>query len=114
MRDVPRSEVVPDEYRAYFDGKKKLTKTVFALNKKDDLKSKVDAFEDEKNAELEHRLEERGWVRRGDGKSEPGRCMTPLGSYARRYMEIRSNGSVSKDTITSCGRPPRRMLVTIC
>lgn len=90
---------IPDEYRAYFDGKKKLTRTVFALNKKDDLKSQVDAFEDEKNAELEHRLEERGWVRQGDGKSEPGRCMTPFGSYAKRYIEIRSNGSVSKDTI---------------
>ncbi len=51
---------VPDEYRVYFDGKKKLTRTVFALNKKDDLKSQVDAFENEKNAELERRLEERG------------------------------------------------------
>lgn len=25
---------VPDEYRVYFDGKKKLTRTAFALNKK--------------------------------------------------------------------------------
>lgn len=47
---------VPDEYRAYFDGKKKLTRTVFALNKKDDLKSQVEAFEDEKNAKLEDSL----------------------------------------------------------
>lgn len=30
-----------------------------------------------------------------------GRCMTPLGSYAERYIDIRSNGSVGKETITS-------------
>ena len=92
---------VPDEYRVYFDGKKKLTRTVFALNKKGDLKSQIDAFEDEKNAELERRLEERGWVRQGDGKSKPGRCATPIGSYAERYIDIRSNGSVSKETIAN-------------
>lgn len=89
---------IPDEYRTYFGGKKKLTRTVFALNKKDDLKDQVAAFEDERNAELERKQEERGWVKQ-DGKSEPGRCMTPLGTYAKRYIEIRSNGSVSKDTI---------------
>lgn len=89
---------VPAEYRVYFDGKKKLTRTAFALNKKDDLKEKVEAFEDEKNAELERMLEDRGWVAR-DGKKEPGRCMTPIGSYIERYIEIRSNGSVSKNTI---------------
>lgn len=92
---------VPSEYRVYFDGKKKLTRTAFALNKKGDLKSQVDAFEDEKNAELERRLEERGWVRQGGGKSEPGRCTTPIGSYAERYIDIRSNGSVSKETIAN-------------
>lgn len=80
---------VPEEYRTYFEGKKKLTRTVFALNKKDDLKDQINAFEDEKNAELERRLEERGWVRRGDEKKEPGRCMTPIGSYIERYIEIR-------------------------
>ena len=47
---------IPDEYRAYFDGKKKLTRTVFTLNKKGDLKEQVEAFEDEKNAELEDKL----------------------------------------------------------
>ncbi len=90
---------IPEEYRTYFENKKKLTRTVFALNRKDDLKSQIEAFEDEKNAELERKQEERGWVRQGEGKGEPGRCMTPLGSYAERYIEIRSNGSVGKDTI---------------
>lgn len=90
---------VPAEYRVYFDGKKKLTRTAFALNKKDDLKEKVEAFEDEKNAELERMLEDRGWVARDEKKKEPGRCMTPIGSYIERYIEIRSNGSVSEATI---------------
>lgn len=90
---------IPEEYRTYFGNKRKLTRVVFALNRKDDLKSQIEAFEDEKNAELERKQEERGWVRLGEGKSEPGRCMTPLGSYAERYIDIRSNGSVSADTI---------------
>lgn len=89
---------IPAEYRTHFDGKKKLTRTVFALNKKEDLKDQVAAFEDEKNAELERKQEERGWVKQIGG-NEPGRCMTPIGTYARRYIEIRSNGSVSKSTI---------------
>lgn len=90
---------VPAEYRGCFDGKRKLTRTVFALNKKDDLKAEVKAFEDEKNAELEGKLEERGWVRQGDGRREPGSCATPLGDYIERYISIRSNGSVSLQTI---------------
>lgn len=90
---------VPSEYRVYFNGKKKLTRTVFALNKKDDLRSQVSAFEDEKNGELERQLEERGWMRQGDSKQAPGKCMTPIGTYAERYIEIRSNGSVGAATI---------------
>lgn len=90
---------VPEEYRTYFEGKKKLTRTVFALNKKDDLKDQIEAFEDDKNAELERRLEERGWIRQDGEKREPERCMMPIGSYIERYIEIRSNGSVSEATI---------------
>lgn len=90
---------VPEEYRTYFDGKKKLTHVVFALNKKEDLKDQMDAFEDEKNAELERALELRGWTRSGDGKSKPGECVTPLGSYIDRYIEIRSNGSITDGVV---------------
>lgn len=90
---------IPEEYRTYFDGKKKLTRTVFALNRKDDLKAQMDSFEDEKNAVLERGLEERGWVRQDSPKRKPGCCMTPLGTYIDRYIEIRSNGSVSEATI---------------
>lgn len=92
---------IPEEYRTYFDNKKKLTRVVFALNRKDDLKPQIESFENEKNAELERKQEERGYARQGDNKNEPGRCMTPLGSYAERYIDIRSNGSVGKETITS-------------
>lgn len=92
---------IPEEYRTYFDNKKKLTRVVFALNRKDDLKSQIESFENEKNAELERKQEERGYARQGDDRNEPGRCMTPLGSYAERYIDIRSNGSVGKETITS-------------
>lgn len=92
---------IPEEYRTYFENKRKLTRVVFALNRKDDLKSQTESFENEKNAELERKQEERGYARQEDDKSEPGRCMTPLGSYAERYIDIRSNGSVSKETITS-------------
>ena len=86
---------VPEEYRTYLDGKKKLTRVVFALNKKEELKDQIEAFEDAKNAELERALEVRGWTRASDGKTNPGECMTPLGSYIERYIEIRSNGSVT-------------------
>lgn len=92
---------LPEEYRSYFDGKKKLTKTVFALNKKDDLKSQIEEFEDEKNTHLERSLEERGWQKSNGSKGEDELCKTPLGEYAERYIEIRSNGSVGKDTIAN-------------
>ena len=70
---------------------------MFALNKKDELKDQTEAFEDEKNAELERMLEDCEWVR-PDGKKEPGRCMAPLGTYIERYIEIRGNGSVGRNT----------------
>lgn len=90
---------VPAEYRAYFDGKRKLTRTVFALNKKDDLKAQARVFEDEKNEELESKLEERGWMRQKAARPEAGSCTTPLGDYIERYIAIRSNGSVSAETV---------------
>ena len=89
---------IPGEYRAYFDGKKKLTRTVFALNKKDDLKSQVEAFEAEKNDALERKLEERGW-RAARDEGEPTICNTPFGDYVQRYIDIRSNGAVGSETL---------------
>lgn len=43
---------IPDEYQAVM-GRKKVAKTVYALNKKDDLRAQVRDFEDEQNAKLE-------------------------------------------------------------
>ena len=51
---------IPEEHRRHFGGKKKLTRAVFALNKKVDLKGQVRAFEEEKNAILDLALEARG------------------------------------------------------
>lgn len=90
---------VPEEYRLYFDGKKKLTRVAFALNKKDDLKSQVEAFENEKNEELEQKLEERGWKAAVDKEDEGSACKTPFGDYVQRYIDIRSNGAVGVETL---------------
>lgn len=51
---------IPEEHRRHFGGKKKLTRVVFALNKKVDLKGQVRAFEEEKNAALGLSLEAQG------------------------------------------------------
>lgn len=86
---------VPEEFRRYFGGKKKLTRTVFALNKRVDLKGKVKDFEDEKSAELDLALE-------ADGK-DPATLAPrafaemPFGEYCRRYVERRT-GVVAKGT----------------
>ena len=92
---------IPANYRSYFDGKKKLTRVVYALNKKDDLKSQVESFEDEKNAHLERCLEERGSQSADASKDKDEFCKTPIGDYAERYVDIRSNGSVSSQTTTN-------------
>ena len=89
---------VPDEYRAYFNGKKKLTRTVFALNEKDDLKSQVEAFEDEKNAKLEDKLAQRGQRIVSERQERTSRAFMGLGDYAQRYVDIRSNGSIGEET----------------
>lgn len=44
---------IPEEHRRHFGGKKKLTRVVFALNKKVDLKGQVRALEEEKRRALD-------------------------------------------------------------
>lgn len=85
---------IPEGSRRYFGGKKKLTRVVFALNKKVDLKGQAKAFEDEKNAELELALEANGNA--GTLGSSAWAAM-PFGEYAARYVERRV-GSVAKAT----------------
>ena len=88
---------IPEGSRRYFGGKKKLTRVVFALNKKVDLKGQAKAFEDEKNAELELALEADGST--GALGSSAWAAM-PFGEYAARYVERRV-GSVAKATIVN-------------
>ena len=85
---------IPEGSRRYFGGKKKLTRTVFALNKKVDLKGQAKAFEDEKNAELELALEADG---NAGALGSSAWAAMPFGEYAARYVERRV-GSVAKAT----------------
>ena len=76
---------IPEEHRRHFGGKKKLTRVVFALNKKVDLKGQVRAFEEEKNAVLDLALEARG----GGSLDAAAWAAMPFGEYAERYVERR-------------------------
>ena len=86
---------VPAEYQSYFGGKKKLTKVVFALNKKDDLKAQIKGFENEKNFELNAKLEEEGKI---GAVYQALDASTPLGAYIDNYVELRSHGAVTEAT----------------
>ena len=77
---------VPEEHRRHFGGKKKLTRVVFALNKKVDLKGQVKAFEDEKNAVLALALEAQG----GGALDAAAWAAMPFGEYAERYVDRRA------------------------
>lgn len=88
---------IPDEYQAVM-GRKKVTKTVYALNKKDDLRAQVLDFEDEQNARLEVLL---GRVQAKDFPSSSLTGESPLISYIERYIELRSSGTISRQTLTS-------------
>lgn len=76
---------IPEEHRRHFGRKKKLTRVVFALNKKVDLKGQVRAFEEEKNAVLDLALEARG----GGSLDAAAWAAMPFGEYAERYVERR-------------------------
>lgn len=88
---------IPQEYREAFNGKKKVTRTVFALNKREHLRQLVSDFETEQNEYLASRLDEFGLSPEEVSGYDFG-CM-PFKRYARRYIERRSHGSVSKQTI---------------
>lgn len=89
---------VPEEYRRHFGGKKKLTRVVFALNKKVDLKGQVKAFEEEKNAALDLALEAQGAAR---STPRPGlRC--PSGNTRRDTWTGDPGPSPPRRSPTSC------------
>lgn len=87
---------IPEEHRRHFGGKKKLTRVVFALNKKVDLRSQVKAFEEEKNAALALALEREG----GGGLDAAAWAAMPFGEYAERYVDRRA-GAISAATVAN-------------
>ena len=87
---------IPEEHRRHFGGKKKLTRVVFALNKKVDLRGQVKAFEEEKNAALALVLEREG----GGGLDAAAWAAMPFGEYAERYVDRRA-GAISAATVAN-------------
>ena len=87
---------IPEEHRRHFGGKKKLTRVVFALNKKVDLRGQVKAFEEEKNAALALALEREG----GGGLDAAAWAAMPFGEYAERYVDRRA-GAISAATVAN-------------
>lgn len=88
---------IPEEYQSVL-GRKKVTRTVYALNKREDLKGQVRDFEDEQNAKLEALLCQTK-VRSPSPAQITG--ATPLGTYLERYIELRSFGSISKQALAN-------------
>lgn len=100
---------VPGEYQAVM-GRKKVTKTVYALNKKDDLRTQVRDFEDEQNAKLEALLG-KVQIRTEARSSFTGE--SSLAAYIDRYVELRSSGAISRQTLTSEKRYAQYVEATI-
>ncbi len=87
---------IPEEHRRHFGGKKKLTRVVFALNKKVDLRGQVKAFEEKKNAALTLALEREG----GGGLDAAAWAAMPFGECAERYVDRRA-GAISAATVAN-------------
>lgn len=110
---------VPKDYRVYVDGKTKYTRRTFALNRRG-LQGEVRRFEDEKNEELEKAIAEYKLALKSSERKAPslpvgedGYCTSPLKEYAERYIEVRSHGSVSPETIKNELRYLRYINATI-
>lgn len=86
---------IPKEYQAAV-GKRKISKTVYALNKKDDLAKQKREFEDETTAAVESFLKNKGIVNAGDDQMT---AETSLKEFTAYYISVRSNGSVESSTI---------------
>ena len=96
---------VPEDYQIYLDGKTKFTRRAFVLNRRE-LQDESRAFEDEKNIELNEATDSYLKSLEAIGKdtgalptNEMGYCTATLTEYAERYIEVRSHGSVSEETI---------------
>lgn len=96
---------IPKDYQVYVEGKTKYTRRVFTLNRRE-LQSEVRSFEDEKNAELEKAVVEYNQALESSERKalslpvgEDGYCTASVREFAERYIEVRSHGSVSPETI---------------
>ena len=102
-RDDPKSTAyelrirIPSEYQGVL-GRKRISRTVFARNKKDELRKKVLEFEEEANARLASALES---APRGGLAVASANCTerTSIGDYADRFLSVRSSGSISPYTL---------------
>lgn len=88
---------IPREYQSAFDGKKKITRTVFVLNKREDLRNQIAEFEDEQNGFLMAKIDELG-LNPEDSRDYDFGCM-PFGKYGHRYIEKRSHGAIGAKTL---------------
>ena len=104
-RDDPRSTAyelrirIPDEYQEVM-GRKKLSRTVFARSKKDELRAKVAEFEEAANAQLAEALE-RASAAPSEARTSPFPYTdrATVAEYADRYLEVRGSGSISPYTL---------------
>lgn len=89
---------IPAEYQSLF-GKKKISRTVYALNQRTDLKQQIDDFENSANEQLDHMILEAGDDFDSDHILDMARM--PFGTYVDRYRERRSHGAIAQDTVVN-------------
>ena len=100
---------IPKQYQELM-GKKKISKTVFALNQRTDLKQQVEDFEAETNDLLTQKLFLSGKTIEGEGDLDFANM--PIKLYGRRYIDIRRN-SISKETASNEERYLKYAVATI-
>lgn len=102
-RDDPKATAyelrirVPTEFQGVM-GRKKLSRTVFARNKREELRARIAEFEEDANRMLEDRTTGVGI---GAQDVSPLSPATPFGEYVERYIALRSNGAIGRQTLAN-------------
>lgn len=102
-RDDPKATAyelrirVPAEFQGVM-GRKKLSRTVFARNKREELRARIAEFEEDANRMLEDRTTGVGI---GAQDVSPLSPATPFGEYVERYIALRSNGAIGGQTLAN-------------